>query len=169
MSQKYNPAFKSTIVEKALTRGRDVTLEDICEEHGIAKSTISRWIVESQKQEINPMSDRKNKESRPQDWSSAERLQAIIDCSGLDEKSLSAWCRKQGLYPHHIKQWKAEFVSSAGFANSPKERTQLKQLKAENKDLKRELHRKEKALAETAALLVLKKKVHVLLTNGEDN
>ena len=79
-------------------------------------------------------------------------------CSSLDVASVSTLCREQGIYPHHVKQWKLDLVSkSAGPSQSPSE---LKNLRAENKALKKELRRKEKALAETAALLVLQKKVN---------
>ena len=66
----------------------------------------------------------------------------------------------------HIKQWKDDFTKSQSATCSPKE---SKQLKAEIKTLKREIHRKNKALAETAALLVLQKKVQAIWGNDEDN
>ena len=169
MSTKYNQSFRAAVIEKALSRGRDVTMNDIAKEYGISRATVDRWIREAQLTKTISPATMTNEEKRPQDWSKTERLQAVIDCAVLDESGVSAYCRKKGLYPHHIKQWKADFTGDDTPATTQQGRTQVKQLKAENKSLKKELQRKEKALAETAALLVLKKKVQYLLENGEDN
>lgn len=169
MSRKFNQSFRSAVIEKALSRSRDVTMNDIAKEYGISRATIDRWIREAQLTESISPATMKDEEKRPQDWSKAERLQAIIECANMEESEVSAYCRGKGLYPHHIKQWKADFAGDVTAVTSQQDRTHVKQLKAENKDLKRELQRKEKALAETAALLVLKKKVQHLLDDGEDN
>ena len=108
-----------------------------------------------------------SKERRPEDWSLSERLQAIIDTGQLDENALNSWCRQQGLYPHHVKQWKEDFVTATPMYKASSNSTH-KSLMKENKQLKQELKRKESALAETAALLVLKKKAQQLL-GDEDN
>ncbi len=97
------------------------------------------------------------KEKRPQDWRLGERLEMIISCGTLDDKAVSELCRSKGLYPHHIKQWKREFVSGAPASTTTKTQPVSDRLKHGIKDLKRELNRKDKALAETAALLVLQK------------
>ena len=79
------------------------------------------------------------------------------------------YCRKHGIYTHHLTQWKQAFMNMNSHNKTTKHQTEIKVLKAENKTLKKELHRKEKALAETAALLVLKKKVHEIWGADEDN
>ncbi len=63
-------------------------------------------------------------------------------------------------------QWKTEFCGQARPKESREEAGELRTLKAENQRLERELKRKEKALAEAAALLVLQKKYRALL--GEE-
>ena len=94
-------------------------------------------------------------EKRPQDWNLEDRLNAIIECASFDNIALNQYCRAKGLYPHHIQQWKQDFANGS----SPKPAlSDSKQLKQEIKQLQTELNRKDKALAETAALLVLKKK-----------
>ena len=153
MSKPFSDEFRNAAISKALSRGKDVTLEDIVREIGISRSTLNRWIRESQSTSKEVVESMKAREKRPGDWNAAERFQAVMDCQDLDEKTVSAYCRKRGLYPHHIAQWKANFLQE----EVPVDRSQVKKLKEENKQLKRELHRKDKALAETAALLVLKK------------
>ncbi len=76
----------------------------------------------------------------------------------LDESKASELCREQGLYSHHINQWKQDFMSEHVANNKAKVQSEIKSLRNENKALKKELNRKDKALAETAALLVLQKK-----------
>jgi transposase len=107
-------------------------------------------------------------EKRPQDWSLEERFQIILKCEGLKENEVSRICREQGIHQHHLSQWKAAFTSNQA-AHSRGEKAELKALKNENKLLKREVNRKDKALAETAALLVLQKKVHAIWGTNEDD
>ena len=87
---------------------------------------------------------------------------------GMD-KALSKLCRAQGIYSHHVTQWKLDFISGKPTKNKTVSLTEIKTLKDENKILKKELNRKDKALAETAALLVLQKKVHDIWGSDEDS
>ena len=129
---------------------------------GIGCSTLNKWIVKARNQEFDLVSadeiNRMTKEKRPQDWTLEERLNIAVTCGSLSDEKLGEYCREQGIYPHHVKQWKLDFISGntvKGKAVSPSE---LKILRHENKALKKELNRKDRALAETAALLVLQKK-----------
>ena len=105
------------------------------------------------------------KEKRPKDWTREERLNALLESAKLSEEELGAWCRKKGLHTHHLEQWRKELSQE-----QPKEQdTEFKQLKRELKALKKELSRKDKALAETSALLVLKKKADAIWGDKEDD
>jgi transposase len=108
-------------------------------------------------------------DKRPQDWTSEERLNMVVACASLGDEALNAHCRMQGIYPHHVKQWKLDFINGHSAKQKTVSPSEIKILKHENKSLKKELNRKDKALAETAALLVLKKKVHEIWGNDEDN
>jgi len=87
----------------------------------------------------------------------------------MNESALAAYCRTRGLYVEQVKQWR-DICSSAN-ANSEKSskdlRTELHIEKSKVKDLEKDLNRKEKALAETAALLVLRKKLHAIWGDPE--
>ena len=109
------------------------------------------------------------KEKRPQDWSLEERLNMVIACGSLDDEAISELCRKKGIYPHHVNQWKSDFASGKTSNTEVKKQTDSKILKNENKALKKELNRKEKALAETAALLVLQKKVNEIWGSDDED
>jgi len=89
----------------------------------------------------------------------------------MSEAELSEYCRTKGLYVEQVKAWKAE--SLKGFVNSREQELETKrQRKADQKEikkLKRELREKEKALAETAALLVLRKKLDAFWENDSED
>ena len=93
----------------------------------------------------------------------------VITCSSLSEQEISKLCREKGLFPHHVNQWKVDFLNGNIQGSKPKSQGEMKTLRAENKALKKELNRKDRALAETAALLVLQKKVHEIWGNDEDS
>jgi len=99
-----------------------------------------------------------NGEKRPQSWTLEERFSALQESFGLEGEALNAWCRQQGVYVHQLAQWRAEFCAAEGSGNGKA----LRQLREENQKLRRELARKEKALAEAGALLVLQKKFQAL-------
>ena len=100
-------------------------------------------------------------------WTPAARLQAVIITASMDEATRSAWCREQGLYPAELEAWKRDAIAGLGeprAASAVEARQDRRRVKA----LERELHRKDKALAETAALLVLSKKLSAVVHDGED-
>jgi transposase-like protein len=171
MRARYNESFKRQAVEKALSRSEGTTLVEIAESLGIGESTLHNWMVKFRNQRLEsntaPESTRMGgvkKEKRPQDWSLEERLEMVIACGALDEAARNEWCRERGLYAHHVSQWKQDFISGL-----PNAGTEAKSLKGEVRELKKELNRKDKALAETAALLVLQKKVSAIWGNDEDS
>ncbi|MDQ7048025.1 MAG: IS3 family transposase [Enterobacterales bacterium] len=162
MRAKFSQSFKIQAVEKVLSRSNGTTMSQVANDLQVSLSSLNKWIVQSREQALEPGTEvglmSQSKEKRPQDWSLQERLQIIIQCDGLSDEEASSICREQGLHRHHLSQWKKDFTSSQ-VVQSPTEKAKLKALKNENKSLKREVHRKDKALAETAALLVLQKKV----------
>ena len=176
MGSRYTQSFKIQAVEKALSRTDSTNLKEIAQALGIGYSTLEKWIRLSKDQEFESLPDheiasqkRMHEEKRPHDWSHQEKLDMVIICSSLSEQEISKLCREKGLYPHHVFQWKVDFINGNASVNKAKSQGEMKTLRAENKALKKELNRKDRALAETAALLVLQKKVHEIWGNDEDN
>lgn len=176
MRARFNQSFKIQAVEKALNRPNGVCLKDIAESLGIGQSTLGKWVSKSKLQQFEPTfnsepysANTMTKEKRPQDWNLEERLQLVIACGSLDDEAINTLCREQGVYPHHVKQWKADFASGQPSQSSVNTKTEMKHFKQEIKTLKKELNRKDKALAETAALLVLQKKVNAIWGSDEDD
>lgn len=171
MAKRFTQSFKMQAVQKALSRTDGSKLEAFALSIGVGYSTLQNWIRQSKNQTLDvtqaDIHTMKN-ERRPQDWSPQERLDMIIQCANLDEARVAELCRQQGIYPHHIAQWKQDFTSGKSTSSSEK-KADLQQLKRENKQLQKELNRKDKALAEAAALLVLQKKVNAIWGSDEDN
>ena len=173
MSQRFTQSFKIQAVEKTLNQHNGGSVKEMANSLGVGYSTLQKWVKRSTESSFEMVSGSNknimNKEKRPQDWSLQERLNMIISCSSLDTDAVSKLCRQKGLYPHHIEQWQQDFVNGSAQDNSVQNKAEVKTLKTENKSLKKELNRKDKALAETAALLVLQKKVHEIWGTDEDN
>jgi transposase-like protein len=152
----YSVEFKEQALSKVLSRGNR-TVQSVADELNINVFTLKTWM-----RKIMP-EDRKLslvKERRPQDWSLEEQLMALQESHGLQGEALNAWCREKGLFTHHLESWKTSFCT--GHKADGHDAREWRSLKDENQQLKRELLRKEKALAEAAALLILQKKFQAL-------
>lgn len=136
--------------------------EVVSREIGVGVSTLEKW-----------RSQALGKPAQDKVWTAAARLQAVIATAAMDEASRNAWCRENGLYVHQLQQWKDSATQSLA-APEETRRASPSQTKADRrriKELERELRRKESALAEAAALLVLSKKTAAIFQRnmqGED-
>ena len=153
----YPVEMKEAVIKKVLIGGKPH--HEIAKEAGIGRSTLTYWLKHYRKDRKMNLTDI---EKRPQDWTGEERLNALITTGNMSEVERVAWCRKEGLFTHHLDQWKNDATSLLTSANDRSKSKDSKRLKQENAALKKDLERKEKALAETAALLVLKKKADLI-------
>ncbi|PHM68199.1 transcriptional regulator [Xenorhabdus kozodoii] len=99
----------------------------------------------------------------PEQWPAEARLAAIIETATLSATELAEYCRKKGLYPEQIQQWKQAFLQ----VPARDDKAALKQSRKENKQLKRELARKEKTLAEAGSDTGFAKDVAGTLRDGQ--
>lgn len=156
---RYGQAFKDKVVARLLPP-ESAALSDVSRESGVSEATLERWMSEALAQ---PGRDRV--------WTAAARFDAVLTTAAMDEASKNAWCRANGVYPQELAQWRESatqaLAAPAEARASPK---QTKQDRRRIQELERELRRKEKALAETAALLVLSKKLEAIFQQdkGED-
>ncbi len=132
-------------------------MKSVAEEINVNPWTLKNWMKSQQAQSISKES---TSERRPKDWSLSERFQLLLESHGLDEEARNVLCREKGIFPHHLRQWREAFET--GPSALQMNRSEVRELKEANKALQRELKRKEKALAEAAALLVLQKKYQAL-------
>ena len=139
---------------------------EISEEFGVGRSTISNWLKQyKQNGNINLNS----REKRPRDWTAEERISALIETGFMTAEECTAWCRKNGIFIHHLDQWKKDAISAMIPKSNKQQIKKHRNLKKEIAVLKKDLFRKDKALAETAALLVLKKKAQEIWGKPEDD
>jgi transposase len=155
MKQKYTEAFIEQAVVKLHSRGKR-TVREVALELNVNYHTAKNWMKRGSpdKAAMSPV-----KERRPQDWSPQEQLLALQETHVLSGQALQAWCRERGLFAHHLTSWKTAFCAATKVDSGTRE---LRSLKDANDQLKRELARKEKALSEAAALLILQKKFRAL-------
>ncbi len=107
--------------------------------------------------------------ARGRAWTAPARLQAVITTAALSEADKNAWCRAQGIYPAELEQWCASATTALAEPQDARASPQAtRQDRKRIKELERELLRKDRALAETAALLVLSKKVAAIYNRAED-
>ena len=160
MKTKYSEAFIEQALVKLYSRG-ERTVQSVAVELNVNYHTLKYWM---KGQSMVKHSGTIAGERRPQDWRAEEQLVALQESYGLSGEGLQAWCRERGLFAHHLTDWKAAFCAQ-GKETVPGLR-EVRSLKDENAQLKLELVRKEKALAEAAALLVLQKKFRALWADG---
>ena len=133
-------------------------MEHVSREVGVSVATLEHWRADALAN---------GSASGNQRWTATARLQAVIATAAMDEATRSAWCREQGVYPAELDAWKQDAIAGLGEPRATSA-VEARQDRRRVKELERELRRKDKALAETAALLVLSKKIAAVFHEGED-
>ena len=131
--------------------------EVVSREMGIGVGTLERWLEDAQ-----------SRPARGRAWTAVARLEAVITTAAMSEAHKSAWCREHGVYPAELDKWRASCTTA--LADPEDARASPQATRADRKrikELERDLLRKDRALAETAALLVLSKKVEAIFNKGE--
>ena len=153
---RYGQGFKDRAVARLLPP-ESATLEVVAREVGIGAGTLARW--------------REGLQSRPaggRAWTAVARLEAVITTAAMAEAGKSAWCREHGVYPAELDKWRASAIAALSEPEEERASPQAtRQDRKRIKELERDLLRKDRALAETAALLVLSKKVGAIFNRGE--
>lgn len=158
MARKYVAEFKENIIARMLPP-RSESVPSISKETGISVNTLYTWLIQYRNNKRVPAN---SVSGAFRNHDSEEKLLAIIETASLSETELGEYCRRNGYYPEQIAGWRASIVQGLSAPPNKADREQLQQQSKMIKHLHQELNRKEKALAETAALLVLGKKVAAL-------
>jgi transposase len=152
----YTDQFKAAQVRR-MTGSEAISATVLAREIGIAQPTLSRWVREASS--VGGMKKKGDGKTRRQKaWTAAEKLRVLHATAGVDEEKLGELLRREGLHSSVLDRWRQEALKglAGGTLGAPAE------AQARIRELERELLRKEKALAETAALLVLRKKLEAL-------
>ena len=148
---KYTRRMKESALRKVLPpESRSIT--EVAQEMGISDQTIYNW---KRQAELGTLYLEGT--GNPRDTVQLERYNLLLESKSLDEESLGTWLREKGLHSEHLTKWQQEIQDILSDKDNTI-REENRRLKKEKKELERELRRKEKALAEMAALVTLKKK-----------
>lgn len=154
---RYSPAFKNKAVTRLLPPEASLP-EIVAREIGIGTDTLLRW----QRAALSAP-------TRTLSLTAADRFDAVIHTDGMDESGKNAWCREHGVYPGELSQWRTSAAAALADTEPMRAGTQqTRQDKKRIKELERDVNRKNAALAETTALLVLAKKLSVIFQEGAD-
>lgn len=159
-AQNYSEDFQKSVVSKYLNRGHRTT-ESIAQDTGVSIASIYGWT-----KKYGNVRGMTNKPSRkPNDRNAQEKFQLVMKYFQLSEDERGKFLRENGLHSDHLEMWKKTMES--GF-NAKSKTPELAEEKNKVKLLEREIRRKDKALAEAAALLILQKKANLLWGTDED-
>lgn len=161
----YTQGFKARMIERMAGPER-ISANALAAEVGVAQSTLSRWLRAGGAHTVEAMtnSDRRGRRT----WTAQEKLRLVHEASGLSTEELGAFLRREGLHEVQLKQWTE--AATAALSTAPQRKGRKSPLEAKRiKNLERELHRKEKALAELAALLALQKKLETIWGDEGDD
>jgi len=158
--KKYSDEFKNHLIARMLPPNNE-NVPAVSHETGIPRNTLYYWRLRHGKMK-NSVTDKSN------GLSSEDKFAIVLETAAMNEHELSAYCRKKGLYPEQIHDWKKQCQAANESGAGKVDRKKLKEQAKKVKSLEKELKQKEKALAETAALLTLKKKVRQIWGDPED-
>lgn len=161
---RYPQSIKASILAKVMAPNAPNIVE-LAKEFNIPYTTVYSWkIAVLKKKNVTQLSV----PQRPHDKSPESKLQAVLDTMGKTEQEQGAYCRVHGIYSHHLDAWKKQMLEGLGVTSSNERKVETQHTSKEIKKLKRDLERKDKALAEVSALLILKKKADLLWGVDED-
>lgn len=157
--KNYPPERKNAILKKMLPP-QNMSVAEVSRQEGISTASLYNWRTEARLKGVPVPGPNKTSAH----WSGEAKFAVVVETAALSEAELSEYCREKGLYPDQVKEWKRECIAATS-SSAERKKEEKKQANADKKQvyqLKKELRRKDKALAEAAALLVLRKKLNAL-------
>jgi transposase-like protein len=151
---KYPSELKDAVIAKILNRGGQ-TVAEVCRQEGVPLSVGGRWYYN---RDIVPVM--KKPRSSVQ-WSAEAKLAAVLQSNHLSEEAFGSFLRKEGLHSHQVQAWRADILTALDPV-SRKPGLVKDDRDQRIRELEKDLHRKDKALAEASALLILQKKVNLI-------
>ena len=161
----YSPERKASVLKRMLPPD-NMAIRQLSRAEGISEATLHKWRAEARgKGQLLPDAD-----AGPEGWTSRDKFAAVLESAALNEADLAEYCRKRGLFPAQIAAWRSACEQANDWDRSSMARISqaTREDKKRVKDLERDLARKDRALAETAALLVLRKKAQAIWGGDED-
>ena|SRR5271154_6375883 len=154
---QYSVEFKEKLLGKVFSQNSPSPVE-LAKSHGVPYGTLHTWIKMRKNKNIKqPLVG-----TAPENRTAEDKLRMVIATLEQTDAERGAYCRAEGVYTHHLESWKAQILSGLTGISVKQNKAECQQLTHANKKLQSELNRKDKALAEISALLILKKKADLL-------
>jgi transposase len=165
LGKRYTKEMKESIVKRMMPPNNEA-ISRISEETGITETTLYKWRKEARAAGNATPGDGQGSEQ----WSSEDKFLIVMETYAMNEAELAEYCRKKGLYKEQIEAWRDTCLNANGreFNQTKQLNQELKEEKKRAKTLEKDLRKKEKALAEAAALLLLRKKAQAIWGDQED-
>jgi transposase-like protein len=153
----YSEELKAKMVAQMLPP-HNRSVPELVKETGIPKDTLYTWRAKYRGEQEAAAGKGRGADG----FTSAEKFDLVVQSAALNEHELGELCRRRGLFPEQLAAWRQSCREANESRPRREEQAERRELKKENQQLHNELRRKEKALAEAAALLVLEKKVQAI-------
>ncbi len=162
---RYAAERRESVVRRLLAPG-EISIAELSRETGVSTWTLYNW----RKQAIDRGEAVVGSVKHSGKWSASQKIAVVAETATFNAAELAEYCRKKGLYTEEVSRWcaTAEQAVAGGMVSASVLRAALATEKKRNKALERELRRKERALAETAALLTLRKKAAAIWGEKEE-
>lgn len=163
---RYSEERKQAVLQK-MAPPQNMTVAELAVQEGISEATLYNWRKAAREEgAILPSNS-----ATPDRWSSEDKFRAVLETAPMSEAEFSEYCRRHGLYPEQVQRWKAACAAGNDRAEAQARQTHKtsRHAKQRIKKLESELRRKDKALAETAALLTLSKKAEAIWGHSDED
>jgi transposase-like protein len=164
--KRYSAERKESILRRMMPP-ENRSVPELAKESGIAEQTLYTWRRNLKSQGVPVPGNGKN----AVEWSSADKFGVVLETARMNEAELAEYCRSKGLFVEQVADWR-EACQQANAAPAERNRELREQVKTDRKEikqLKKDLQRKEKALAEAAALIILRKKAQAIWGEPEED
>ena len=172
----YSDMFKRKMVQR-LSGPDAISARALSKQVDVPQTTLSKWLRNAgikppfgfpKKTDDTLLMRYSVTKKSPNDWSPEEKLKIVLEAAALSDDQIGEFIRRKGIHETHLQQWRLQMLD--GLGKQPKRKKKSNKTEAKQiKKLEKELRRKDKALAETAALLVLKKKVQEIWGDEDES
>ena len=165
LGRRYSKEIKESIIKRMMPP-KNEAISQISGELGITEATLYKWRKEARAAGKATPGDGQGSEQ----WKSEDKFLIVLETYSMNSAELAEYCRKKGLYKEQIEVWRDSCLNANGqVSNLTKQLNQeLKEERKRSKTLEKDLLKKEKALAEAAAILLLRKKAQAIWGDQED-
>lgn len=166
----YTAGFKGRMVQR-MAGQESISATALAQEVGVSQNTLSRWLRQASDVTPTVAAMKKKHASRksPARRSAEEKLEVVMKAAALSDDELGAFLRREGLHEAQLEEWRSKAMEgAAGALKAPHGKRSEKTPESRRiKQLESELRRKNDALAEAGALLLLKKRFEEMLGDAD--